>query len=521
MALRIEDAALLPDVDGTEKIPTGGRGDLAVTTEQIKDYMLDGLAADDVGYLAPFTGAQLRTQLDKNTDTASVFDFFTPAEIASYKSTPTFDATAAIQRAINSGKNIDFVGRVFYVNNLTQSISGQCFVSTQGAARFVKNSNGPILNSSAAGFTMHNINWRGDNAVPTFTGDGVVSSGDNPQFINCGGRWITGRPLKATGNHVIVWGTCDIYQTTDTSANGYDIEIGRSGAATLYHQIFGVYTSQNTGGILLVDTGSHSLHGGQIGKLYIKAGTKPSGVNGGITVGARILGNVTIEQSNAVFTSNQFDAINIVFAAGTSYCSLDTSNIVNSAAVITNSGNQSNNLIVRNYGTGSDNAVQLLFGDDTNKRAMRYSLNDLTKGYQFDAATVTPNNYGYRSFGSDNTTIYNLIYISSTNSVQVGALTGQYTYFLGTNIGFNTAAGTQVRISDGFIAPFSDALKLLGTSSLRWKQGFIQDVHLYPSTSVSPTVNSEMVFEATSNTQLKIKLMGTDGVVRSATLTLA
>lgn len=41
--LRIKDAQLLPNVNGTEKIPTGGRGDYAVSVDQIKDYVRGGL----------------------------------------------------------------------------------------------------------------------------------------------------------------------------------------------------------------------------------------------------------------------------------------------------------------------------------------------------------------------------------------------------------------------------------------------------------------------------------------------
>ena len=94
---------------------------------------------------------------------------------------------------------------------------------------------------------------------------------------------IISRALKATGSHVQILGTCGSYTTTDATASGYDIEIGVSGTATLYHQLTGVYTSQATGGILFIDTGSHVINGGQFGKLTIQAGTTPAGVNGGIT----------------------------------------------------------------------------------------------------------------------------------------------------------------------------------------------------------------------------------------------
>jgi hypothetical protein len=42
-----------------------------------------------------------------------------------------------------------------------------------------------------------------------------------------------------------------------------------------------------------------------------------------------------------------------------------------------------------------------------------------------------------------------------------------------------------------------------------------------PSASITPTVNGTVTFEATSNTSLTIKMKGTDGIVRSTTLTLA
>lgn len=41
--LRISDAPLLPDVNGTEKIPTGGRGDYAVTIDQLKTFAQGGV----------------------------------------------------------------------------------------------------------------------------------------------------------------------------------------------------------------------------------------------------------------------------------------------------------------------------------------------------------------------------------------------------------------------------------------------------------------------------------------------
>ena len=42
-----------------------------------------------------------------------------------------------------------------------------------------------------------------------------------------------------------------------------------------------------------------------------------------------------------------------------------------------------------------------------------------------------------------------------------------------------------------------------------------------PAASVTPANNGQLTFEATSNTTITVKYKGSDGVVRSATLTLS
>lgn len=62
-----------------------------------------------------------------------------------------------------------------------------------------------------------------------------------------------------------------------------------------------------------------------------------------------------------------------------------------------------------------------------------------------------------------------------------------------------------------------------GNSVEQWVQYLDSEngIRTKPNTSISPTSNGEMVFELTSNTQLKIKVKGSDGVVRTASLTLS
>jgi hypothetical protein len=69
--------------------------------------------------------------------------------------------------------------------------------------------------------------------------------------------------------------------------------------------------------------------------------------------------------------------------------------------------------------------------------------------------------------------------------------------------------------------PGADLGKSLGLSGFRWSNVFAQNVTLSPQASVTPASNGQMTFQLTSNTQLTIKVKGSDGVVRTNTLTLA
>ena len=64
--LRISDAPLLPDVDGTEKIPTGGRGDYAISVDQIKGHIFQDVDKELVG----LGNVDNTSDLDKPVSTA-------------------------------------------------------------------------------------------------------------------------------------------------------------------------------------------------------------------------------------------------------------------------------------------------------------------------------------------------------------------------------------------------------------------------------------------------------------------
>lgn len=71
------------------------------------------------------------------------------------------------------------------------------------------------------------------------------------------------------------------------------------------------------------------------------------------------------------------------------------------------------------------------------------------------------------------------------------------------------------------LRPNADITQNLGSAALRYKEMHVQDLAIYPPSSNAPTTNGEVTFELTSNTQLKIYAKGSDGVVRSGTITLA
>lgn len=81
---------------------------------------------------------------------------------------------------------------------------------------------------------------------------------------------------------------------------------------------------------------------------------------------------------------------------------------------------------------------------------------------------------------------------------------------LGSGIGWN-----------GILYPGANNTHAIGDASLRWTTAYVNNVVLAPGSSVTPAANGDVTFELTSNTLLKIKARGSDGTVRSVSLTLS
>jgi hypothetical protein len=96
------------------------------------------------------------------------------------------------------------------------------------------------------------------------------------------------------------------------------------------------------------------------------------------------------------------------------------------------------------------------------------------------------------------------VYVNQSNAyAQAGNIVGTLAIGNG-GTGATTAAAARTNLGLGTIAVQNS-----------------NNVVIQPQASVAPTTNGDMVFELTSNTTLTIKVKGTDGTVRSATLTLA
>lgn len=60
-----------------------------------------------------------------------------------------------------------------------------------------------------------------------------------------------------------------------------------------------------------------------------------------------------------------------------------------------------------------------------------------------------------------------------------------------------------------------------GTSDVAARRDHVHPVRFVPGASNAPVSNGDVTIEATSNTTLTFKLKGSDGTIRSGTITLA
>lgn len=290
-----------------------------------------------IGFLQSGAGAVQRTQQAKDRDTVSVKDYGVVADGITNDS-------AAMAVALLTGKSLELPEGDYLIDNLTWAANNRKMTAV-GRVRFIKRANGPILTVSGANNTFEGIEFWGDAAAPVFTGHNLVITGDSNTLDMCGSRWASGRAVLCTGNHLHILGTCDVYQTADATAAGYDIEIGTV-SATLYHRITDIRSSQATGGIKLLNTGSASIKGSQFGKLTADKGAASPGNHGPYVNGCRINGDIDIQQSNTLIDTSSGSA-NLNIGNGLSGVSIgDTFTMASGTTVTVGTGLTGSNLDV-------------------------------------------------------------------------------------------------------------------------------------------------------------------------------
>ena len=371
------------------------------------------------------------------------------------------DDTAAIQAAIDTSRDVFFPEGVYLASGLIANNNQQCFSAVGGNTRIQKNANGIILAGSGDDLYFNGIDFRG--AGSTYTGDNISLTGNRITFTNnCGSSDAAGRALKCTGGAIRIYGGHNTWATIATSATDYDIEIGVSGTATLYHYLTAIRTGQSTGGILLVDCGSQTIIGCQIGKLNISKGTGPGGSNGGMVVSNRCTGNVTIALSSCNLIGNQFSSstTNIAFLLGTSGCYY-TGN--SNPLSITNSGN-ANNHIYRDVSSGSVNEIKI--GPDSYTNYIKIDNND----HEFSGFLKLQNSKSVQIKDSSGN-FKNAIQLSAGDDWSVGADTGAnfMNIFSGSGgIYLNVDGVSRFQATSSQFRPVADNAYSLGAASQRF-----------------------------------------------------
>ena len=122
---------------------------------------------------------------------------------------------------------------------------------------------------------------------------------------------------------------------------------------------------------------------------------------------------------------------------------------------------------------------------------------------------------------------------SGTNNSALGAYAGRYiadgatanatcnnSVFIGNSTKAQASAQTNQNVFGYNAVGLGSNSSVIGNSSVTVFKAFGTPIFT-PGASFTPTANGELSMEATSNTSVTIKLKGTDGVVRSAVLTLA
>jgi hypothetical protein len=281
-----------------------------------------------IGFQQSGAGSVARTGQAKMRESVSLLDFIPVAEhSAILAGTTTYNATSAIQSAIDTdARDINAPAGVYKHGNLSFNNDYQRIIGY--GAQFIRNANGTTTTVSGRGVQFHGVRFSGG----TFTGDNITVTGPECMLIGCDSKETPGRPIKFSndgGNALILGG---IYNTTDATASGYDIEFFDTVPGTsLYSKVIGASTNAAMGGILVNGQGTLRISECQIGKLTVSVG-------GGMFTGNRFNGAVSVQASSNQFANNAF-AANVTFGDGAGgnfgQCAFDSTNMMQSGTTFT------------------------------------------------------------------------------------------------------------------------------------------------------------------------------------------
>lgn len=172
---------------------------------------------------------------------------------------------------------------------------------------------------------------------------------------------------------------------------------------------------------------------------------------------------------------------------------------------------------------GTESRYNRVLGAATGGTTLRETtlIKDRVRSWTSDSKTVA----GWENSGgavlsvtTDNASVGGIYIGNATSQKQAGL-----EYNNASNLmTIRTSGGYQIAMSSAYFRPYADNVLTCGNVSNRWANMYSRNVTLSPPAAVtSPTNNGEMTFEFTNDTTIKIKAKGSDGIVRSTSLTLA
>lgn len=354
---------------------------------------------------------------------------FTPA-------TPQATINAALD--VNDATCIWQAGS-YSLANLSGTGARQRHTCPTGIAHIFKNANGPIWEHSGSDLTLDGIVFHGEAA--TYTGVNFKHTG-TATLYRYGSRDADQEAIISE-ERVRAFGAVDVVQSDNAA---YDWIVGKSGTAVLYSYIEAPYTSQATGGIRTIDTGSTVIVGGQIGKLWVSAGTNPPGSNGGHISNVRVTGATQIDVPNTIMTGCAC-AENVTIGVGVSGCTI----VVNLSAgkKVINNGNLGNN--IQELDSDASGVLQINYGGKDKATSLKV-IPDAADGiFELTQELILPYNRAYKTRDSAGTGTVNVAQVFDANgSIQFGsALTpGQaIVLFAGGSSGVLSFVGGNLKMS--------------------------------------------------------------------------